>query len=271
MTGAFWGADASELEQLANAVRAAASELEGIVGSLGAALASTTWQGPDAEVFQSDWHGIHARALGTTVEALRSAASKLDFEVRQQLTASGATSGGGISVAAIGGSLAGVGATLSAGGLFGAGILRGIGLPSGPVWSGVLGITSGIGHVFSGYSLVDEGVGVASSVDKSMAGIAAGFDDLAPAFGVAGGIFSAFNLVTSDGPTFVNDLMTRPMSGATIDAGVKSYADGLGIAAGVVGVLPPPADAAAVPLGLAAGAIDLTVWADPQIGNQAME
>lgn len=93
MTVAFWGADANELEQLANSVRAAASELEGIVGSLGTCLASTTWQGPDADVYQSDWHGIHARARGAAVEALRSAASELDFQARQQVTASGDPAG----------------------------------------------------------------------------------------------------------------------------------------------------------------------------------
>lgn len=93
MTVAFWGADANELEQLANSVRAAASELEGIVGSPGTCLASTTWQGPDADVYQSDWHGIHARARGAAVEALRSAASDLDFEARQQVTASGDLAG----------------------------------------------------------------------------------------------------------------------------------------------------------------------------------
>ena len=94
MTGAFWGADAAELDVLARRFQSAASELEGIAGSLGSTLAGTTWQGPDAELFQSDWHGVHARAVGSAVGVLRAAATKLDFEARQQLTASGATGAG---------------------------------------------------------------------------------------------------------------------------------------------------------------------------------
>ena len=91
MTGAFWGADAGELEAFARRLQAVASDLEGIGGSLSSTLAATTWQGPDAELFQSDWHGVHARAVAGAVEVLRQAATKVDFEARQQLDASGSS------------------------------------------------------------------------------------------------------------------------------------------------------------------------------------
>ncbi len=127
MTSAFWGADAGELETLARQVQSAAAELVSIAESLSSTLLGTTWKGPDAEMFLSDWHSVHSRTLAGASEVLRQAASKLDFEARQQMAASGANSGVGASgavgaAAGIGlGSLAGAGASVHAGGHGGGG------------------------------------------------------------------------------------------------------------------------------------------------------
>jgi len=272
MTGEMWGADTSELEQLARQVLGAATQLEDMVGSLSTALASTSWRGPDADGFQSDWHGLHARSLSGVVENLREVASKLDFEAHQQLTSSAAGGGrSGLDALSLGSLL-----TPAMGLLAGAGVgevlgraqpalsLVGHGLAvenlAGPGIDSLPNLLSRLGDVDPDLSDVTESMG------DTIAKIGSGLDTIGPGLVVVGGVLGAVNLGGSAGPALIHNFTRDPYSGATVDAGLKSTADVLAMAAAATVFLPE----VSVPLGLAAAGLSVTMWLDPRLGNQVV-
>ena len=89
------GADADELERIANTLRAAADELDGHAGSVTATLRSVAWVGGVATRFGSNWHGGHRPRIASTAQYVRDAATQLDRNAAEQRRASQAAGGTG--------------------------------------------------------------------------------------------------------------------------------------------------------------------------------
>lgn len=95
MSTSMLGADADELERQAQALRAAADELDAHAGSVTSTLRSVAWVGGVATRFGSQWGGGHRPRIHSTAQYVRDAAAQLDRNAGEQRQASrvGGTSG----------------------------------------------------------------------------------------------------------------------------------------------------------------------------------
>jgi hypothetical protein len=95
----FYGADVSQLRELAKAVDKAASLLSSRASSLQGQIQSAPWKGADGELFRQDWSGNHRPALERVVSSLRHNSKLLLQHADEQEKASdesgGAIGGGG--------------------------------------------------------------------------------------------------------------------------------------------------------------------------------
>lgn len=89
------GADADALDRLAVQIEQGATHIEGVYVPVRHSFHASSWQGPDADAFASDWDGPSKARLVQTASALRDAAKILRRNAQEQRTAS-ATDGGGI-------------------------------------------------------------------------------------------------------------------------------------------------------------------------------
>jgi uncharacterized protein YukE len=85
---AIWGADVEQLRNLGTKLQAGAAEIEQQRTNLSRVLDSTTWEGPDAKHFRSEWSGTHTSALNQVVQALKDAGRKATQNANEQDQAS---------------------------------------------------------------------------------------------------------------------------------------------------------------------------------------
>jgi uncharacterized protein YukE len=87
---AMQGMDIGEVRQLAQALVAAASELNSMVSTLTKQVQSAHWVGPDRERFVGDWNSHHASALKNVAHALDEAGNRAKQDAQHQEDASNA-------------------------------------------------------------------------------------------------------------------------------------------------------------------------------------
>ena len=85
---AIWGADVEQLRTLGTKLQSGASEIEQQRTNLTRVLESTTWEGPDAQNFRSEWSGSHTSALNQVIQALKEAGQKATKNANEQDQAS---------------------------------------------------------------------------------------------------------------------------------------------------------------------------------------
>jgi uncharacterized protein YukE len=85
---AIWGADVEQLRTLGSKLQAGAAEIEQQRSNLSRVLDSTTWEGPDAQHFRSEWSGTHTAALNHVIQALKDAGQKATKNATEQDQAS---------------------------------------------------------------------------------------------------------------------------------------------------------------------------------------
>lgn len=85
---AIWGADVEQLRTLGSKLQAGAAEIEQQRSNLTRVLESTTWEGPDAQHFRSEWSGTHTAALNQVIQALKDAGVKATKNATEQDQAS---------------------------------------------------------------------------------------------------------------------------------------------------------------------------------------
>jgi hypothetical protein len=85
---AIWGADVEQLRTLGTKLQTGASDIEQQRVSLSRLLDSTTWEGPDAKAFRSEWSGTHSNALNQVIQALKDAGTKATQNANEQDQAS---------------------------------------------------------------------------------------------------------------------------------------------------------------------------------------
>ena len=100
LSGGFYGADVTQLRQLATTMRTAGRKLDAQRLVLNGGVAGTPWPGPDAEIFRQEWRTIHSRSLLAAVTLLQQAAEDLMRQADEQQSASAA--GGSSSVPSLG-------------------------------------------------------------------------------------------------------------------------------------------------------------------------
>ncbi|TAP41925.1 hypothetical protein [Arthrobacter sp. S39] len=91
----MYGADVSQLRELAKAVDRAASLLSSRATSLQGQIQAAPWKGHDGERFRQDWTGSHRPSLERVVSSLRENSKILLKHADEQEKASHASSGGG--------------------------------------------------------------------------------------------------------------------------------------------------------------------------------
>jgi len=94
VTTTMLGADAAELERIADTLRSAADELDGHAGSVTTTLRSVAWVGGVATRFGSSWDGSHRPRIASTAQYVRDAAARLDRNAAEQRRASRSVAGG---------------------------------------------------------------------------------------------------------------------------------------------------------------------------------
>jgi len=102
------GADVDQMRTLARTLTDAAERLEGMAGEVTGRLSAAAWTGPDADRYRSQWHGESLSMMRGVVGALRAAAVAVDRNATEQEQAS--------TGAGFGGSPAGIGTIVHAGG-----------------------------------------------------------------------------------------------------------------------------------------------------------
>lgn len=93
----FYGADVSQLRELAKAVDKAATLLSSRASSLQGQIQSAPWKGLDGARFRQDWTGSHRPALERVAESLRHNSKLLLQHANEQEKASETSGGGGSS------------------------------------------------------------------------------------------------------------------------------------------------------------------------------
>ncbi|MET3719929.1 hypothetical protein [Arthrobacter sp. UYEF21] len=91
----FYGADVSQLRELAKAADKAATLLSSRASSLQGQIQSAPWKGPDGAQFRQDWTGNHRPALERVASSLRHNSKLLLQHADEQEKASDKSSGGG--------------------------------------------------------------------------------------------------------------------------------------------------------------------------------
>ncbi len=102
----YSGADPDQLRALARTFDQTAARLDGIGREVSGRLSATSWTGPDAERYRSQWHGESMATIRSVVSALQEASASLKRNASEQESASSAAGASGISRA--GGGSAGV-------------------------------------------------------------------------------------------------------------------------------------------------------------------
>ncbi|BAS11325.1 hypothetical protein AHiyo4_47470 [Arthrobacter sp. Hiyo4] len=92
----FYGADVSQLRELAKAVDKAAALLSSRASSLQGQIQSAPWKGADGELFRQDWSGNHRPSLERVASSLRHNSKLLLQHASEQEQSSAATGGGSI-------------------------------------------------------------------------------------------------------------------------------------------------------------------------------
>lgn len=82
------GADPVALRELSQRLLAAAAKLDHDATTLGRAIETSPWSGPDSERFRDDWRSQHSSASGVTAERLRVAYESLVRNASEQEHAS---------------------------------------------------------------------------------------------------------------------------------------------------------------------------------------
>jgi len=90
----FYGADISQLRELAKAVDTAASMLSSRASSLQGQIQSAPWKGADGELFRQDWSGNHRPSLERVASSLRHNSKLLLQHADEQEKASDKSGGG---------------------------------------------------------------------------------------------------------------------------------------------------------------------------------
>lgn len=90
----FYGADVSQLRELARAVDKAAALLSSRASSLQGQIQSAPWKGADGELFRQDWSGNHRPSLERVASSLRHNSKLLLQHANEQEQSSAATGGG---------------------------------------------------------------------------------------------------------------------------------------------------------------------------------
>ncbi|QNE16002.1 hypothetical protein [Pseudarthrobacter sp. NBSH8] len=90
----FYGADVSQLRELAKAVDKAASLLSSRASSLQGQIQSAPWKGTDGELFRQDWSGNHRPSLERVASSLRHNSKLLLQHANEQEQSSAETGGG---------------------------------------------------------------------------------------------------------------------------------------------------------------------------------
>lgn len=90
----FYGADISQLRELAKAVDKAASLLSSRASSLHGQIQSAPWKGADGELFRQDWSGSHRPSLERVASSLRHNSKLLLQHADEQEKASDKSGGG---------------------------------------------------------------------------------------------------------------------------------------------------------------------------------
>jgi uncharacterized protein YukE len=75
------GGDPSSMRLLAARFRHEANEVQNLTARVGAALADTTWTGPAADRFRSEWEGTYRGVLARLQESLHGSAGHVDARV----------------------------------------------------------------------------------------------------------------------------------------------------------------------------------------------
>jgi hypothetical protein len=91
----FYGADVSQLRELAKAVDKAAALLSNRASSLQGQIQSAPWKGTDGELFRQDWSGNHRPSLERVASSLRHNSKLLLQHANEQEQSSAVTGGGG--------------------------------------------------------------------------------------------------------------------------------------------------------------------------------
>lgn len=107
MDARILGADPDQLDALAQNLSENADSLDGFTAVVSGLLGECGWDGADSMEFRSDWDMSHAQAVATAAAVLRSMATNLVGQARDQRQASAATDGG-FSGGGVGPFLAGV-------------------------------------------------------------------------------------------------------------------------------------------------------------------
>lgn len=86
--GAVLGNNPTEMRALAAKFDQSATDINNIVSTLTSQLNSTTWMGPDAQRFETDWMSVQAPNLRRAVVALNTGAADLRRNADAQVTTS---------------------------------------------------------------------------------------------------------------------------------------------------------------------------------------
>lgn len=95
MSGTFYGADVSQLRQLAKTMAGSAHKLSVLGQQLSGTLSGTGWHGTDGERFRSDWSSAHLPALKKAAGQMEAASKALLKNADEQDKASTGSSGSG--------------------------------------------------------------------------------------------------------------------------------------------------------------------------------
>ncbi|MEL7975456.1 WXG100 family type VII secretion target [Isoptericola sp. F-RaC21] len=80
----YLGLNPEEMQQLVQVLRKKADKIEELVGKLNQQVKATTWDGPDAERFKSEWESKHQTALKQVATALEQISQAAKKELDQQ-------------------------------------------------------------------------------------------------------------------------------------------------------------------------------------------
>ncbi|QAY69956.1 WXG100 family type VII secretion target [Xylanimonas protaetiae] len=80
----YLGMNPEDMKQLVALLNSKAKRIEEIQAHLSSLVRSTTWDGPDAERFKSDWDSDHAKKLQRVAHALEEIARSAHRELTQQ-------------------------------------------------------------------------------------------------------------------------------------------------------------------------------------------
>lgn len=100
---AYSGADPDQLRALARTFDQTAARLDSIGRDVSGRISGTSWSGPDAERYRSQWHGESMATIRNVVSALQGAAASLKRNASEQESVSSAGGSAGVSSGSAGG------------------------------------------------------------------------------------------------------------------------------------------------------------------------